>query len=37
MNDKGKDKLVRYSDFMLEDPDYLKKSDNTVLKMCDQL
>lgn len=32
MNDKGRDKLVRYSDFMLEDPDYLKESDKTVLK-----
>lgn len=30
MNDTGKDKLVKYSDFMLDDPDYLKESDKTV-------
>ena len=30
MNDKGKDKLVRYSRFMLEDPDYLKENSNTI-------
>lgn len=30
MNETGKDKLVKYSDFMLEDPDYLKESDKTI-------
>lgn len=30
MNDKGKDKLVRYSRFMLEDPDYLKENSKTI-------
>lgn len=30
MNDTGKDKLVKYSDFMLDDPDYLKESDKTI-------
>ena len=30
MNDKRKDKLVRYSRFMLEDPDYLKENSKTI-------
>ena len=29
LNEKGQNKLVRVSEFMLEDPDYLKESDST--------
>ena len=30
LNEKGQNKLVRVSEFMLEDPDYLKENSKTI-------